>query len=272
VSEPVEHDPVRAHFQLYADYWSTIYEDDEDRAGAAYGARLDRVLEGVDALGLAPPVRVVDVGAGAGLASVALAQRGYDVLAVDSTKRMLELTQARATAAGADVRVAEADAASLPLEDGSIDLVVSVGLIPWLVDERSTLDEFRRVLRPGGGLVITADNRWRLTELVDPSLSPLFAPVRRYLVRPLKRRRGWRDAPFEPRRHTRVGLEALLTAAGFTVRQLTTVGYGPLSIMRRPVPGRVALAIERSAARHAAAPVIRAIGAHVVATATAPRR
>ena len=176
VTDAPGEDPVRAHFRRDAEYWRSIYEDDGDRAGAVYHERLERVLTGVDALGLTPPVRVIDVGAGAGLASVALAERGYDVLAVDSTRRMLELTEARAAAAGLIVRVAEADASSLPIDDASVDLVVAVGLIPWLVDTRPVLDEFRRVLRPPGGLVITADNRWRLTELADPSLSPLFDP------------------------------------------------------------------------------------------------
>lgn len=268
MTEPSDNDPVRAHFRRDAEYWRSIYEDDDDRAGAVYHERLEVVLASVDELGLGPPARVVDVGAGAGLASVALAQLGYDVLAVDSTRRMLELTEARAAAAGASVRVAEADASSLPVESGSVDLVVAVGLIPWLVDSGPTLAEFRRVLRPGGGLVVTADNRWRLTELVDPSLSPFLSPVRRYLVRPLRRRRGWTDAPFEPRRHTRGALEALLARAGFTVLQSSTVGYGPVSIMRRPLPSRLAVAFERRAARHAAAPVLRSLGVHVVVAAT----
>ncbi|MGN6798171.1 MAG: class I SAM-dependent methyltransferase [Gaiellaceae bacterium] len=261
-------DPVQAHFRRDAEYWRSIYEDDEDRAGAVYHDRLGRVLAGVDALGLAPPVRAVDVGAGAGLASVALAERGYDVLAVDSTQRMLELTEARAAEAGAAVRVAEADASSLPLEDGSVDLVVAVGLVPWLEDAGSVLDEFRRVLRPRGGLVITADNRWRLTELADPSLSPLFSPLRRHVAHPLKRRAGWTSAPFEPRRHSRAALEELLTGAGFTVLESSTVGYSPVSIMRRPLRGRLAQAVERQATRFASAPVLRSIGVHVVVTAT----
>jgi SAM-dependent methyltransferase len=265
-------DAVRAHFRRDAEYWRSIYEDDEDRAGAVYHERLDRVLAGVDSLGLVPPVRAVDVGAGAGLASVALAERGYDVLAVDSTRRMLELTQARAAEAGAEIRVAEADASSLPVEDGSVDLVVAVGLVPWLPDAPPVLDEFRRVLRPRGGLVITADNRWRLTELADPSLSPFFSPVRRRFVHPLKRRAGWASAPFEPRRHSRAALEQLLTDAGFLVRESSTVGYSPVSIMRRQLPGRLAGALERLATRFASAPVLRSIGVHVIAVATLPEQ
>jgi ubiquinone/menaquinone biosynthesis C-methylase UbiE len=268
VTDAPGEDPVRAHFRRDAEYWRSIYEDDADRAGAVYHERLERVLAGVDALGLTPPVHAIDVGAGAGLASVALAERGYDVLAVDSTRRMLELTEARAAAAGLVVHVVEADASNLPRDNASVDLVVAVGLIPWLVDPRPVLDEFRRVLRPRGGLVITADNRWRLTELADPSLSPLLAPVRRYVVHPLKRRRGWSAAPFEPRRHSRAALEQLLTDAGFTVLESSTVGYGPVSIMRRPLPAALAGAVERRASRHAAMPVLRSIGVHVVATAT----
>jgi ubiquinone/menaquinone biosynthesis C-methylase UbiE len=270
VTGPQDQDRVRAHFTRDSEYWRSIYEDEEDRAGAAYRERLEQVLAYVDALGTTPPARVVDVGAGAGLASVALARDGHDVLAVDSTPRMLELTEARAAAAGTHVKTAEADATNLPLDDGSVDLVVAVGLVPWLTEPAEALGEFRRVLRPGGALVVTADNRWRITELADPSLTPLLAPVRRFVIRPLKRRRGWTDTPFEPFRQSPGALERLLSQSGFTVFRSSTVGFGPFSLMRRPLQGRLAVAVERQLARHAATPVVRSLGVHVVAAATAP--
>ena len=120
MSERQDPDPVRAHFRRDAEYWGTVYDDGEDRAGAVYRERLERVLACVDELELVAPARIVDVGAGAGLASVALAQRGHEVLAVDSTKRMLELTETRAAAAGTPVRVAEADARACPSTTGAL--------------------------------------------------------------------------------------------------------------------------------------------------------
>lgn len=268
MTEHPDREHVRAHFRRDAEYWRSVYEDEADPAGEVYRLRLERTLEYVDRLGIAPPARVLDAGAGAGLASVALAGRGYDVLAVDSTARMLELTQAEAERAGVRVEVAEADAANLPVADGSVDLVVALGLLPWVTDPRPVLGELRRVLRPGGGLVVTADNRWRATELLDPSLTPVLSPLRTYVVRPLRRRRGRPAAPFQPRRLSAGALGRLLGASGFDVVELSTVGYRPITFMRRPVGGAAVARVERLLAANASAPLVRDAGVHVVAAAT----
>lgn len=264
-------DPVRAHFGREADYWSSIYEDESDPAGAVYRQRLERMLAYVDRLGIEPPAPVADVGAGAGLASVALATRGHRVLAVDSTRRMLDLTQARADRAGVAIELVEADAAELPLEPASVDLVVALGLLPWVTEPERILAEFRRVLRPGGGLIVTADNRWRATELADPSLSPLLSPLGRFVVRPLRRYRGRLPVALEPRRHSVRALDRLLREAGFDVVAVSTVGYSPLSFRRRALRGRAATALERLLAANASKPVLRSGGVHVVAAARLAR-
>jgi SAM-dependent methyltransferase len=269
VSEPSDREHVRAHFRRDAEYWRSVYEDDADPAGDVYRLRLERVLDYVERLGIAAPARVVDAGAGAGLASVALAALGHDVLAVDSTTRMLELTQARAQETGVAVELAEADAAQLPVADGSVDLVVALGLLPWLSDPAPVVEEFRRVLRPGGGLVVTADNRWRATELADPSLTPFLSPLRRYVVRPLRERRGRPPAPFQPRRLSAGALERLLRASGLDVVELSTVGYRPITFMRRPLRGPAAQ-VERLLAAAGSAPLVRLAGVHVVAAARRP--
>ena len=91
-------------------------------------------------------------------------------------------------------------------------------------------------------------------------------------MRPLKRKRGSANTAFQPRRHSRAALERLLSENGFTITGSWTIGYSPLSIMRRPLRGRLALGFERQLARHATAPVVRNIGVHVVTRATAPDR
>jgi ubiquinone/menaquinone biosynthesis C-methylase UbiE len=226
---------VRDYFSQDAEYWQAIYESSDDVAGHVYRERLERALRYIDKAELREGALATDVGAGAGLAAVALAIRGFKVLAVDSTERMLELTRERATRSGVLLEVCRADATALPVADETQDLVLALGLLPWVDDASAVLGEFRRVLKPTGRLVVTADNRWRLNELLDPALSAPFAGVRRRVTPILRalRRRG--PASFEVQRHSQSELAQLLAAEGFVISDSSTVGFGPFTFMRRGV-------------------------------------
>lgn len=100
---------------------------------------------------------VVDVGAGTGLLTLALAPYVSKVWAIDISAAMLEYLETKA--AGAErrnVETATANAISLPLEDGCATVVVSNYCYHHLSDtdkERGMAEVFR-VLRPGGRVVI----------------------------------------------------------------------------------------------------------------------
>ena len=71
------------------------------------------------------------------------------------------------------VRIHAADVHALPFQAHTFDLVVAIGVIPWLHSERVALQEMQRVLKPGGYLLVTADNNARLNRILDPRSSPL---------------------------------------------------------------------------------------------------
>lgn len=100
--------------------------------------------------------RVVDLGSGAGFDSfIAANQVGPtgSVIGVDMTPEMLDKSRATASALGYDnVEFREGLAESIPVEDGSADVVISNGVINLCADKRAVFDEIRRVLRPGGWL------------------------------------------------------------------------------------------------------------------------
>jgi SAM-dependent methyltransferase len=99
---------------------------------------------------------VVDLGCGAGTDLLIAAQMTGPtgrVIGVDMTASMLERARASADEMGMEhVDLHESLIEALPLEDASVDVVISNGVIDLVPDKDAVLDEIDRVLRPGGRL------------------------------------------------------------------------------------------------------------------------
>ena len=104
----------------------------------------------VAACGIGPGMRVLDVAAGTGNASIPAAQAGADVVASDLTPELLEAGRRRAADAGVTLDWVEADAERLPFDDASFDVVISAIGAMFAPHHQDTADELVRVCRPGG--------------------------------------------------------------------------------------------------------------------------
>src|SRR5687767_12599682 len=104
----------------------------------------------VEACGIGPGKRVLDVAAGTGNASIPAAQAGADVIASDLTPELLEAGKARAEAAGVELDWQVADAENLPFDDASFDVVMSSIGAMFAPHHQDVADELVRVCKPGG--------------------------------------------------------------------------------------------------------------------------
>ena len=107
---------------------------------------------------LDPGQTVLDLGCGAGTDLLIAAQMvGADgrAIGIDMTPAMLDRARASAQEMGlANVEVHESLIETLPVDDASVDAVISNGVIDLIVDKEAVFDEIDRVLRPGGRLQI----------------------------------------------------------------------------------------------------------------------
>jgi SAM-dependent methyltransferase len=143
-----------------------------DRESAAWGRGRDEpeqralVERTVDQLAnvVAPPGPVADLGCGPGAHALALARRGYDVVGVDGSPRMVEVARARAASDRVDVAFDVRDVgAPLPFADASLGGVVAILVLQHLTRPAAFMAEIRRCLRPGGHVIITAPARERMS-------------------------------------------------------------------------------------------------------------
>ncbi len=104
----------------------------------------------VEACGIGPGMRVLDVAAGTGNASIPAAQAGARVTASDLTPELLEAGRRRAEGEGLELEWVTADAEHLPFEDASFDVVMSCIGAMFAPHHQEVADELVRVCRPGG--------------------------------------------------------------------------------------------------------------------------
>ncbi len=104
----------------------------------------------VEACGIGAGMKVLDVAAGTGNASIPAAERGAEVVASDLTPELLDAGRAVAEAKGVELEWVTADAENLQFEDGQFDVVMSSIGAMFAPHHQAVADELVRVCRPGG--------------------------------------------------------------------------------------------------------------------------
>jgi len=148
-----------------------------------------------------------------------------------------------------------ADVHALDFEDETFDVGLALGVIPWLYSPPTALSELARVLKPGGYLIVNADNRLRLSYLMDPRRNPWLARARkpaRQLLTDLGLVHADRGSGPPSVTHLTGDFDLLLDSVGLERVTATTLGFGPFTFWNREVlPSRLAVGFHRWLQRHA---------------------
>jgi SAM-dependent methyltransferase len=139
VVEVVEHD-VESGYTA----WAPIY----DGPNPAIAVEEPIVREMIRGLG---PGRALDAGCGTGRHAGFLASQGFETVGVDATPGMLAVARANHP----DVELREGRLEALPLEDDSVDVVVSSLAVCHATDLGAVIAEMARVVRPGGTVIVS---------------------------------------------------------------------------------------------------------------------
>lgn len=211
---------VRQNYDSRVEQWQTIYDGDTFHDHVIQ-RRMQRCLEAIDNLGPGTG-RALDVGCGAGQMALAMHERGYAVSAVDISEGMVEATNATFAAAGATADVRQADMRHLPYEDGTFDWVTGLGAIEYLTDPGEAVVEFARIAKPGGHVMVTSPNPYRIAFALDPigvAMGVLGPPPTGY-----------------PRQYISASkLRGYAARAGLDVVGLLGHGVGPLQAAKKPL-------------------------------------
>jgi ubiquinone/menaquinone biosynthesis C-methylase UbiE len=147
-------DPVKQRVAAHWDRRAAHFDEDfgHSIATPAERAAWDRILDLVVPAGR--NLTALDAGCGTGFLSLELASRGHRVTGVDFAPAMIAAAKRKASAQGLDIHFEQADAEQLPFPPGSFDLVISRHVLWTLPHPEAAIDEWQRVLRPGGRLVV----------------------------------------------------------------------------------------------------------------------
>ncbi|MEW1658775.1 MULTISPECIES: class I SAM-dependent methyltransferase [unclassified Streptomyces] len=179
----------------------------------------------------APPATVLDIGCGDGTAAATAADAlaGHRVIGVDWSQDALRRAAPRID----HVVRGQLTDDGLPFATGSADAVLFSEVIEHLVDPDAALDELRRVLRPGGHLLLSTPNlaAWYNRGLLLAGVQPVFSEVS---LRAIHGRPGTQVVG-HLRLYTARALRAFLTASGFDVIRIAGAPYHDVPRPLRPL-------------------------------------
>jgi ubiquinone/menaquinone biosynthesis C-methylase UbiE len=221
-------DEVRKRFSLQgsAQKWHEMYAGETEKLDEYnFRRRRDFTIEYVLSV-VKPDSRVLDLGCGAGPVLSELRRHGVDCVGIDYAPDMLDYARARLRSMALDdANLLQGDCRRILFPSASFDVVVCLGVISYVEDQESVLQEIRRILKPGGTLIISFRNKFNPV-LSDP-IALSWTVVKKLLGRPALEQ--FEIGQFLDHRV----VKARIDAQGFRFMQFMGIGFGPFCFWER---------------------------------------
>jgi len=239
---------VAEYFSENLTYWKTVYRDPPRADGSPplfdMKKRKEQAVRAVDDYAEGHTLTILDAGCGPGVILEDMLKRGHRIVGLDISENSVREANDRLRLCGADGPCClRADIEDIPLAGNCVDVVLCLGVLPWLLSDARALGEMSRVVKKGGLIILALPNLLRIGSLLDPYY--YLCRVWQYLWHRVDRA-GRRRRPSEPARHD------LGTNRDFRVRRYLPgslngefrrhrlsvsgswgVEYGPLTFWRR---------------------------------------
>lgn len=137
-------------------HWRTYWDRSDHQPLVRHEEMLANILAATSVKGK----KILEVGVGMGGDSIFLAKKGAYVTAVDFTKEALDELRRTANSLKIKIETVQVDARKLPFKENSFDIVFHQGFLEHFTNPLEMLLEQKRVLKPGGLLVVDVPQRY----------------------------------------------------------------------------------------------------------------
>ena len=149
-----------AFFDSEAEHWSERYARDP-----RFARRFEKIGQLLDTVLPKLPGRALDAGCGTGIFSWELARRGWRVTAIDASPEMIAKAHAASPNESVEFTLNSLESfSSLP---NTFDLILCLSALEYIEDDDVVLDNFSRMLKPGGVLLVSVPNRKGLLRVME---------------------------------------------------------------------------------------------------------
>ena len=147
--------------------------------------RLKKYIEIIQALNLSKNIKILDAGCGPATYCRALKELGYqNIIGVDYSWSVLK----KAKEKNYGIEYINADIYYLPFKQNLFDHVICIGVLQSITNEESLISELKRVLKPGGILLIAILNEDEIYYKIKKRKKTFLSEVRRYSIANFKRK------------------------------------------------------------------------------------
>lgn len=237
---------VAKHFDNSSDYWLNLYKErpKDNLKNYIMRRRKEIVLSKINEyINHNYPIRVLDVGCGAGIYIKEFVQNGFITYGVDISRIMIEKGLMNLEVSKkSKIKISVADAENLPFKKDSFDLIVAIGLLEYLPDNKKALSEFERLLKRNGILIFTIPNLIKLSYIFDPYyyLIRIFALIK-FLFRKNHTKKEISHSDFSHnnnftnKRYLKKDIQRLLNNTKLQKKEVCGIGYGPFTFFQKQI-------------------------------------